>query len=212
MDFADISRSFRTPWPPVPAVKPLCRKSADYLACALLLFSISYGELIRWLGSDYTQSFRDFEALRAIPESVLYESPNPGQPIPELFSPFGYNLKVCPYGWLSHVLFPTWSVVPNTTITFPCAMHLLTLRQSAEDHHRSQYSLGQYNSRCIARSDSKTRKRFSRGESKNHVFGHLYLALGEYLDFAHHLSPDSTTFQITLISRYALHMFFASFL
>ena len=66
------------PRPPPSEVKPLEHRRAWLLGCSLLCFDFNYGDLIRWLGGEYTNAHRDWDALSDIIEPVRDTEPPPG--------------------------------------------------------------------------------------------------------------------------------------
>jgi hypothetical protein len=51
------------------------------MACALLRFDFHHGDLIRWLGGEYTNEFRDWEAVFDAVDIVRDCPPLPGYPL-----------------------------------------------------------------------------------------------------------------------------------
>lgn len=82
--------------PPLDEITPLCHRRAEFLACALLSFDFHYGDLLRWMGNDYTQSYRDFAALHTAYEAVRHIPPNPGEPTPDFDRAFRVQTEGVP--------------------------------------------------------------------------------------------------------------------
>ena len=54
------------------------------MSAALLRFNFQPGDLVRWLGRDYTHTFLDFDALEAFLATLRHRQPRPGQPPVEI--------------------------------------------------------------------------------------------------------------------------------
>lgn len=64
-----------------PGIEPtLCHFRAWFLGAALLIFDLNYGDLIRWLGGEYTNAHRDWGELASLIEDVKEYSQRPGYP------------------------------------------------------------------------------------------------------------------------------------
>ena len=50
------------------------------MSAALIRFHFNTGDLLRWLGGDYTHSYMDFDALEVALEPLRHRQPRPGQP------------------------------------------------------------------------------------------------------------------------------------
>ena len=70
----------REPRPP-PCGAPIDLHRSRLMACALLRFDFLHGDLIRWLGGEYTNEFRDWEAVFDAVDVVRDCPPLPGYPL-----------------------------------------------------------------------------------------------------------------------------------
>jgi hypothetical protein len=52
-----IAQVLPSPFPPAGHVQPLLHHHAKFLGCTLLSFDFHYGDLLRWMGLEYTQCF-----------------------------------------------------------------------------------------------------------------------------------------------------------
>ena len=66
--------------PPVDQLEPLCRRRAMLMACALIRFNFIYSDMIRWLGGEYTNDYRDWTSVWQIAEAVKNIPVEPSQP------------------------------------------------------------------------------------------------------------------------------------
>jgi hypothetical protein len=87
-------KRLKLPRPPLIDIPPLCHKRARQMAAALVCFDFNYGDLVRWLGGEYTNQMRDWTELM---ESVTAIR---ALPIPKGQPPIEYDkcLKLCSDG------------------------------------------------------------------------------------------------------------------
>lgn len=73
-------QELREPRPEPSEVPPLCPVRARRMAAALITFDFNYGDLIRWLGGDYTNQQRDWSELLDAVAAIRSKPVPPGQP------------------------------------------------------------------------------------------------------------------------------------
>ena len=66
-------------WPP-PSRAPLSHHWAWLMGCALLWFDFWHGDLIQWLGGEYTNAHQDWEQVFDIVDSIWHFPVPPGSP------------------------------------------------------------------------------------------------------------------------------------
>ena len=72
--------SLKTRRASVSEVHPLCPTRTWKMACALLRFDFRYADFIRWLGGEYTNQFREWEAVIQVTEQSRDKNPVYGAP------------------------------------------------------------------------------------------------------------------------------------
>jgi hypothetical protein len=72
--------SLREPRPPPSAVTGLSHDRAWRMGVALLRFNLNYGDLIRWLGGEYTNAHRDWTDMSNTLTALQDIPPPPGYP------------------------------------------------------------------------------------------------------------------------------------